>query len=224
MIWIAVSLIVAGFVMIEIFSLVFWKMSKLTKYKSIKLNISLILIFNLWFLLALVVAYNNITPLVLPLFILVPIITILIAKNRPYLKEILSVTASKNLILLQLYRLVGIIFLIAHFKFGLLSLGFILAAAVGDIITGLLAIVLGFIIPVSNSKWRSMAVIFNFIGIGDLVIAPFAGLYFGAEGIISYPLYIVPLFLGPPLGIVIHILSLKNLQLRYNRDSILILK
>jgi hypothetical protein len=45
----------------------------------------------------------------------------------------------------------------------------------------------------------------------DLIVAPATALYFQARVLNIYPLDLVPLFLGPPLGILTHILSLRNL-------------
>jgi len=45
----------------------------------------------------------------------------------------------------------------------------------------------------------------------DLIVAPATALYFQAQVLGIYPISLVPLFLGPPLGILTHILSLRNL-------------
>jgi hypothetical protein len=57
-------------------------------------------------------------------------------------------------------------------------------------------------------KW---AVAWNLFGILDLIVAPATALIFQARVLNTYSLALVPLFLGPPLGILTHILSLRNL-------------
>jgi hypothetical protein len=55
------------------------------------------------------------------------------------------------------------------------------------------------------------AVAWNLFGTLDLIVAPATALLFHAAVLGIYPLALVPLFLGPPLGILTHILSLRNL-------------
>jgi hypothetical protein len=57
-------------------------------------------------------------------------------------------------------------------------------------------------------KW---AVAWNLFGTFDLIDATATALIFQAPVLTIYPIALVPLFLGPPLGIVTHILSLRNL-------------
>ena len=57
-------------------------------------------------------------------------------------------------------------------------------------------------------KW---AVAWNLFGTLDLIVASATALYFEARVLSIYPLNLVPLFIGPPLGILTHIYSLRNL-------------
>ena len=57
-------------------------------------------------------------------------------------------------------------------------------------------------------KW---AVAWNLFGTLDLIVAPATALYFEARVLSIYPLNLVPLFLGPPIGILTHVYSLRNL-------------
>ena len=54
----------------------------------------------------------------------------------------------------------------------------------------------------------------------DLIVAPATALSFQARVLNIYPLALVPLFLGPPLGILIHILSLRNLAATSSGPSV----
>ncbi len=211
MIWISISLLATGLLVITTLSVLFWKSTRLINNRNSYLNIPTLLILALWFITAVFGSISNISPLWFPLFILTPVATILIASNRPYLKFIISNSSPHSFVRIQIYRLVGVVFVIAYLQFGLLSKGFILIAALGDIITGLMAIVLGFIIPYTHPKWRSLTIAFNIFGIMDLILAPISGFLFGASGIVTFPINIVPLFLGPAFGISVHILSLKNI-------------
>ena len=51
----------------------------------------------------------------------------------------------------------------------------------------------------------------NAFGILDLIVAPTAALLSQAQVLRIYALALVPLFLGPPLGILTHVYSLRNL-------------
>ena len=63
-------------------------------------------------------------------------------------------------------------------------------------------------------KWRGAlgwAVAWNLFGILDLIVAPASAMISQARVLQVYPVALVPLFLGPPLGILVHIYSLRNL-------------
>jgi hypothetical protein len=45
----------------------------------------------------------------------------------------------------------------------------------------------------------------------DLIVAPAAAILSQAQVLGLYPLSLIPLFLGPPLGILTHVYSLRNL-------------
>jgi hypothetical protein len=49
-------------------------------------------------------------------------------------------------------------------------------------------------------------------------VAPATAMYFRAPILAMYPLSLVPLFVGPPLGILTHVLSLRNLSV--NRKAL----
>jgi hypothetical protein len=54
-------------------------------------------------------------------------------------------------------------------------------------------------------------VAWNLFGILDLIVAPVAAVLSHAPVLSLYPMALVPLFVGPPLGILTHVLSLRNL-------------
>lgn len=57
----------------------------------------------------------------------------------------------------------------------------------------------------------AVAIAWNLFGLLDLLVAPTAALLSGSQILATYPLAIVDLFAGPPLGIITHIYSLRNL-------------
>jgi hypothetical protein len=69
---------------------------------------------------------------------------------------------------------------------------------------------------------RVMAPLFvgAFLGVWliDLIMAPIAAVLSHTQVLGLYPLALVPLFVGPPLGILTHVYSLRNLATAANSD------
>ena len=87
-------------------------------------------------------------------------------------------------------------------------------------ITGALAPVVGSAVARRRPNAIGWAVAWNLFGIADLIAAPAAAILSGAQIIGLYPLSLVPLFLGPPLGILTHVYSLRNLALLSSTASV----
>lgn len=115
------------------------------------------------------------------------------------------------LVRVQSYRMGGLVFLYPFLAFGLLPAGFAVPAAVGDFATGLAAPFVAALLARRRAGAVAWAVAWNVFGIVDLVVAPAAAIATGAQVLTLYPLALVPLFLGPPLGILTHLWSLRNL-------------
>jgi hypothetical protein len=115
------------------------------------------------------------------------------------------------LVRVQAYRMAGLVFLFPYLAFGLLPAGFAVPAAVGDFLTGLAAPLVGAALARRWPGARALATAWNVFGILDLVVAPAAAVLSGAQVLSLYPLALVPLFFGPPLGILVHVWSLRNL-------------
>ena len=133
------------------------------------------------------------------------------------LRAINAATPAHWLVLPQVYRLVGGVFLYPFLAYGVLPGGFAWPAGVGDMTVGALAPLVALTLVRGTPRARTWAVLWNVLGIVDLVIAPLSALASGAQIPSIYPLAIVPLFLGPPLGVLLHVLSLRNLWV--NRES-----
>ena len=113
----------------------------------------------------------------------------------------------------------GAIFLLYYFQDGLLSRGSAFNAGFGDVLTRLLALPVAGAAKRRVRHHREFALAWNLFGILDLIVAPASAVYFGAKGQGAYPLLLIPLFLGPPLGTLLHICSLRNLALS-SRETI----
>lgn len=113
------------------------------------------------------------------------------------------------LIGVQVYRAAGIMFLWPFSA--VLPLGFAVPAGIGDAITGLAAPFVARAVAQHRVGAYRWAVVWNWFGIVDLIVAPTMAVITGAGIASTYPLALIPIFLGPPLGILTHIYSLRNL-------------
>ena len=141
----------------------------------------------------------------------------------PFLVTVIALFASKSLrainaampsawlIAVQTYRVAGIMFVFPFLTYGLLPAGFGWPAGIGDAITGIFAPVVALMVARNRPNAFKWAVAWNLFGTLDLIVAPATALYFEARVLSIYPLNLVPLFLGPPIGILTHIYSLRNL-------------
>jgi hypothetical protein len=122
------------------------------------------------------------------------------------------------LIRVQVYRTAGFMFVWPFLSEGLLPAGFALPAGIGDAVTGLSALWVARAVAQRRRGSYRLAVAWNWFGVLDLVVAPTAAVLSGAQIATIYPLGLIPIFLGPPLGILLHIYSLRNLAA--NREAL----
>src|SRR5262249_43692967 len=94
---------------------------------------------------------------------------------------------------------------------------FALPAAVGNTLVGLLALPVASALAAGRPSAQRWAVAWNVFGILVTVVAPSAALLSHAQIISIYPLTLVALFLGPPLAVLTHVLSLRNLAVARSR-------
>ena len=150
---------------------------------------------------------------------LVPISIGTFVLMRPRMTELMTHIRLAPLIAVQFYRNAGAIFLYLYFTTGTLSWGFARNAGWGDVATGILAL------PVAWAVWKQrrrasvLVLAWCAIGIGDLILAPASAQIYGAERLVEFPINTVPLFLGPPLGILLHIFVLRAWWLQRDRLS-----
>jgi hypothetical protein len=127
------------------------------------------------------------------------------------LRAINAATPSAWLIAAQTYRALGLIFLWPFLAGGALPAGFALPAGIGDVLTGVAAPFVAWAVAHHRPGARAWARRWNWFGILDLVVAVVAAVLSQTSNVNRFPLVIVPLFLGPPLGILLHVFSLRNL-------------
>jgi hypothetical protein len=143
---------------------------------------------------------------------LVPFIIAVIALfASKTMRTINAATPNAWLIAIQTYRVAGIMFVFPFLTYGIMPAGFAWPAGIGDALTGIFAPVVALMVARNRPDALKWAVAWNLFGILDLILAPATALFFQAPVLGIYPLALVPLFLGPPLGILTHIYSLRNL-------------
>jgi len=178
------------------------------------------LILAIWFVCA--VAYALVIGLSFDTFLpalVVPLTAGTSVLFMPGPKRVLQSIPLHLLVMLGSYRVAGAIFVYAYEQHGLLSYGFAFNAGWGDVLTGVLAPLVAYAV---FKGWRgafSLLVVWTCIGVGDLILAPISANLYGAQRLVDFPLNFIPLFLGPPFGILLHTVTLRAawLQRQANR-------
>ncbi len=183
-------------------------------YSNLPLFISVFLI--VWFITANLFGYAStlkLSHLVLlaSIPLLIGILVILFSKP---VNALLNNMPSHWLMSLQVYRILGLIFLYLYAYEHFLSKGFAMFAGIGDIIVGLTALPVAWIVKNKIGKYKLTGIIWNIFGMTDLIAAPVSAVIFGNKGLNFYPLVLVPLFIGPPFSILLHVASLRNFYLQ----------
>lgn len=130
-------------------------------------------------------------------------------------KNILRQISLTRLVGVQIYRNAGAVFLVTYFfTDSELSREFAMNAGWGDILTGMLAIPVAYAAALRIPAWRWMVVVWCAIGAGDLILAPATALMYGGPAVDGFPLNMIPIFVGPPLGILLHTVTLRALWLQ----------
>jgi hypothetical protein len=165
---------------------------------------------------------NNTLPLV-PLAIFLPVIVgapILLRSKR--IGEVLDATPASWLIGLQVYRVLGGIFLVGWAR-GVTPALFALPAGIGDVTTGLLALPVAYYLASRSGGAVRGAIAWNIFGLLDFTIAVGIGLATAPgplqlivpsipnTGVGLYPAVLIPAF-AVPSSILLHVLSLRQLR------------
>ncbi|MEM9332598.1 MAG: hypothetical protein AAGA53_14815 [Pseudomonadota bacterium] len=120
-----------------------------------------------------------------------------------------------RLVGVQVYRIAGSVFLMSYFWFdSYLSREFAMRAGWGDVLTGLLAIPVAYAAWKRIRYWRLYVFGWCILGIIDLIVAPMTAQMFGGPRSDDFPINSIPIFFGPPLGIGLHLVTLRALWLQ----------
>jgi len=145
-------------------------------------------------------------------------IAVILTSRR--LAEVLARVPQSWIVGVQLYRVVGAIFLYLY-GYSLLPGVFALPAGIGDVLVGIAALPVAYAAARGYAGARGLVIAWNIAGIGDLMVAVATGFLSSpgrfqmlAQGthntlINTYPLVMIPLFVVP-LSILLHIISLRR--------------
>jgi hypothetical protein len=129
-------------------------------------------------------------------------------------RQLLGAIDLHHIVAIQVYRIAGFIFLYLYFGPGILTRGFALNAGTGDVLTGLLAAPVAWLAWKKVRGYQFVVAAWCLFGIGDLINAGLSARLYGPASLVDFPINTVPLFLGPPLGILLHIYALRILWLK----------
>jgi hypothetical protein len=150
------------------------------------------------------------------------VVAILLFSRWRLLRRVVEAVPQTWIAGVQFYRVLGVIFLVLYAA-GRLPGAFARPAGIGDIVTGLLAPVVGIAYARRPQVMAGWLRAWNLFGIGDLIVAtttafltapsPMQMLAFDKpNGLIGvFPLVMIPVFLVP-LAVLLHMASLKKLS------------
>jgi hypothetical protein len=142
--------------------------------------------------------------------------------RSPVLRAVTAAIPTHWLVVVQLYRILGVVFL-SLYALGLLPGEFAIPAGWGDVAVGTAAPVIGYLLYKGIRGSRGAAVSWSVIGILDLLVAVTTGFLTGPGPlqmlalqhpnvlVSSFPLVLVPVF-AVPLSILLHVAALSKLK------------
>src|SRR5215216_618930 len=137
-------------------------------------------------------------------------------KMKPLLspKQIQYNNTTSLLVAIQVWRIVGVVFLWGV-SLGILHPAFGIPAGVGDILIGVTAIPFAYFLRKGFSWSKYALVVWSVLGIADLVNAVSLGLItaseFGISTMTTFPWFLVPT-VGVPLALLLHGITLYRLR------------
>jgi len=159
----------------------------------------------------------------LPIAIFLPVLAALpfLLRSR-HVGSVLDATPASWLVGIQAYRVFGGIFLVAWSR-GAMSGTFAVPAGVGDVLVGVLALPVAYLLHVGAPGARRLAIAWNILGLLDFAIAIGIGIL-SAPGPLqvivpdqpnaqlgTFPTVMIPAF-AVPSSILLHVLSLRQLR------------
>jgi hypothetical protein len=163
----------------------------------------------------------------LPLAVAVPLaIGLAYVVRSRRLAAVLDAIPLSWLVGFQVYRVVGLVFLVQWAR-GLAPAAFAFPAGLGDFLTGLLALPVALALARGGEDVGRKAVLWNLFGIADFVVAMTLGvmtapgalqaLAFDHPNRLTYPLVMIPAF-AVPLSLLLHAASLRQIARRMYRS------
>ncbi|MBX2850055.1 MAG: hypothetical protein KTR16_17140 [Acidiferrobacterales bacterium] len=185
-----------------------------------------------WFSLALWISYTNIlVPSIERAFPLLGVSIIgpallgsILLFRSPAAIAVLNAIPVERLITLQIYRIIGVVFLLLQSD-GLLSAFFAFSTGWGDILVGLTAPIVGFLIWKDSQKYRYVGIGWCITGMSDLFLVLYKAISSApgplqttsfdlpTEIIAYFPFTIIPL-LVVPISLILHVAVLRRLLYR----------
>ena len=210
--------------------------SDLSTRTGIGIWLTLFLVTLIWFIgvfyvarLGLFQAGTTRVPLI-PFAVFVPLgIGLWLLVRSDNIAKVIDATPASWLVGVQMYRVIGGIFLVM-WSIGLLPGQFALPAGAGDVLVGVLALVVAIMLARRVNGARTAAYGWNALGIIDLLLAltlgflsspgPFQMLALDNPNILTtaYPTVLIPAF-AVPLSLILHGLSIWKLQRDGARDT-----
>jgi hypothetical protein len=161
--------------------------------------------------------------LLLAIAVVLPIATgLTIVRTSTTARDILAATPQHLLIGVQVYRVLGAVFLVLLAQ-GRVPGAFANPAGWGDVLVGLSAPLVAWLYRTDAARWHGLAVLWNVFGLADLGVAIALGVLTAPGGlqrfafdapnslIASFPLVLIPTVLVP-ISILLHLLSLRQLR------------
>jgi hypothetical protein len=161
--------------------------------------------------------------------VLIPILAgVLLFWRWPALQRTIESIPQQWMVSVQVYRVLGLVFLILHAE-GRMPGEFAWPAGAGDVAVGLLAPFVGIAYARGRAGSGAMVRIWNLLGISDLVVALTTGFLTSPSPlqmlaldrpnnlISTFPLVMIPVFLVP-LSVLLHLASLEKLRRARTED------
>jgi len=200
--WVNISLTLLGIVITGIVCALLIKISKSLRDNSTGVILAGLII--VWFIVTYFLAFNGYfqseedqrNPLLLiSIFLPIALSFILYKKSKKVQEFIFSIPLSW-IIILQVYRIGGVVFLPLG-SMGFLPLVFAIPAGIGDILTGIFAIPAAYMLYKKKRYARPVAIGATILGIADAVMAVAIGNVISASGVSSTFLATIPAFYIP---------------------------
>ncbi len=155
-------------------------------------------------------AGNDVLPPRIPMALVATLLLGYLLLLSPAFRRIIAAVPQHWLIGIQVFRILGAVWLVRYFAGALPGL-FALPAGIGDVVTGLLAPFVAYAWYSGKPYARSVAIAWTLFGMADLVNAVVLGtLTNGGAGGIVFPVALIPAY-GVPRAFLIHSYSLIGL-------------